>query len=154
LGNPGLQMMAVQDLRRLGARAVPDLLGALASGDNAVRSRAAEALKGADLSDQNSALVDRALTALMSGLSSDDALVRYQSAEAIGALGPQARRAVPLLTQALADKDRYAHYVRLHAATSLGKIGPAAEPAVPALTGLLHDDAVVAAAAREALRKI
>jgi len=154
LANPALQLIAVQELHRLGPRAAAEVLGALASEDPAVRVRAAEALKGTDLSDQNAALVDRALTALMSGLSSTDPMVRDQSAQSIAVLGPQAKRAVPLLVRALADNDRHGYYVRVHAAAALGAIGPGAESAVPALTALLHDDLGLGSAARQALQRI
>jgi len=155
LANPALQLIAVQELHRLGPRAAAEVLGALASEDPAVRVHAAEALKGTDLSDQNAALVDRAVTALMSGLSSTDPVVRDQSAQSIALLGPRAQRAVPLLTRALADNDyRHGYYVRIHAAEALGAIGPGAESAVPALTALLHDQLGLGSAARQALQRI
>ncbi len=62
------------------------------------------------------------------------------------------KRAIPLLTEALAmDRDE----VQLEAAKALGDIGPEAASAVPALEKLLNDDdPAVRAAAKAAMEKI
>jgi radical SAM protein with 4Fe4S-binding SPASM domain len=51
-------------------------------------------------------------------------------------MGPQAKEAVPALTDALKDGDAT---VRSGAASALGAVGPEAKPAVPALMELLRD---------------
>ena len=55
---------------------------------------------------------------------------------ALGKIGPEAKDAVPALTELLNDKNEN---VRSAAAIALGGIGPAAKSAVPALTKLLKD---------------
>jgi HEAT repeat protein len=51
-------------------------------------------------------------------------------------MGPEAKTAVPALTELLKDDDEW---VRRAAAWALGKIGPEAKTATPALTELLRD---------------
>jgi HEAT repeat protein len=61
---------------------------------------------------------------------------RWRAAQALGAMGPEAREAVPELSRALKSDDAM---LRAEAATALGHMGPAARPAVPALKELLTD---------------
>jgi HEAT repeat protein len=68
-------------------------------------------------------------------LNNPDILVRRVAVEAIAALGPKAKSAVPAATGALTDSDPI---VRGMAAEALGLIGPAAAPAVPALMAELR----------------
>ena len=76
--------------------------------------------------------------------------VRQAAAKALGKIGPEAKTAIPALTELLKDKE-----VRLDVAEALGKIGPEAKTAVPALTELLKDEKQqVQDAATEALKKI
>jgi HEAT repeat protein len=63
-------------------------------------------------------------------LNNPDILVRRVAVEAMAALGPKAKSAVPAVTSAFTDSDPI---VRGTAAEALGLIGPAAAPAVPAL---------------------
>ena len=66
-----------------------------------------------------------------------DAVVRLSAALALGEIGPEAKTAVPALTELLKDKDSNVQWA---AARALGKIGPEAKMATPALTELLKDE--------------
>ena len=82
----------------------------------------------------------------------ESTLVRSNCALALGAVGPDARDAVPALTERLKDEE---WTVRLQSATALGKIGPDAKPALTDLTKLEHDPQhQVAVAAKEARKRI
>lgn len=82
----------------------------------------------------------------------DSSDTRWQAANVLGKIGPRSRDAVPLLTQALSDKD---HYVRSSAANALGEIGPESRVAAPSLIKLLKDPvADVRASAATALAKV
>ena len=61
---------------------------------------------------------------------------RSAPARALGAIGPQAKDAVPVLAKALEDPD---YNVRWAAAEALGRIGEPAKAAVPALARTLTD---------------
>lgn len=74
-------------------------------------------------------------------LRSDDPDMSVQAAVTIGNKGPDARRAIPALIEALSRKEGA---VRRHAAYALGKMGPAARDAVPHLEKLLKDENAVA----------
>ena len=85
-------------------------------------------------------------------LRSTNAWERMSGADALGAIGPEAKAAVPALAQALKDKDCD---VRLYAAVALGKIGSEAGVAVPALIEALKDeDLCVRMGAEKALGEI
>ncbi|MHC4984071.1 MAG: HEAT repeat domain-containing protein [Planctomycetota bacterium] len=68
----------------------------------------------------------------------DDAVVMWV-ADALGAMGPAAKPAVPAMVDVVRDTKR-GPLARGDAAWSLGFIGPAAEGAVPVLTGTLEDE--------------
>jgi len=77
---------------------------------------------------------------------------RRAAAYALGKMGPEAKMAIPALTELLRDKDTE---VRQAAAYALGAMGPEANTAIPALTELLKDEyEQVRKAAAEALKKI
>jgi HEAT repeat protein len=83
---------------------------------------------------------------------SPSATERWRAARALGAMGPEAREAVPELSRALKDDDAM---LRAEAAIALGHMGPAAQPAVPALKDLLTDKHLpVRDAAESALKAI
>ena len=69
-------------------------------------------------------------------LEDPDAGVRLEAVDNLGALGPDARPAVPALARRLRDAEVE---VRRHAAFALGEIGPPARSAVPALTMAMSD---------------
>lgn len=74
------------------------------------------------------------------------------AARTLGRIGPEAKAAVPVLTELLTHKEQSTRY---NAASALGKIGPEAKAAVPALTDLLKDQSIFnRGAAAEALGKI
>ena len=78
--------------------------------------------------------------------------VREAAADALSAFGPDAKEAVPALTEALKHKDAG---TRWSAVRALGKIGPDAREAIPALTKALKDeDEDVRKEAKAALEKI
>lgn len=62
--------------------------------------------------------------------------VHQAAAAALGKIGPPAEAAVPVLREALKDRD---HGVRQAATMALGQLGPAALPALPDLTERLAD---------------
>jgi HEAT repeat protein len=122
-----VRRMAVERLASTAepARVIPELLVALADGENAGRrNAAAEALV---------ALGRAAVDALCETLTSADSDVRKLAADALGEIGDV--RAVAALSPAVADADRN---VRAAAAEALGKIGGA--DAAAALEGALRQD--------------
>jgi HEAT repeat protein len=89
--------------------------------------------------------------------------IRERAASLLGRVGAGTAEAVPALTAALEDEDRYAgsyeyrERQRIRAAVlgALGHIGPAAMPAAPALRrALKHPDALVRVRAAETLWRI
>ena len=62
--------------------------------------------------------------------------VRVQGAQGLSLHGPEARPAVPALTQALRSSDAL---LRTQAALALGAVGPEASESVPDLTTCLND---------------
>ena len=92
-----------------------------------------------------------AVPALIEALASPNPTVKQAVAEALGAIGAEARNAVPTLINRLADEAEE-DCVRREAALSLGRIGSQAEKAVPALTVAMADiDPTVSEAAARAL---
>ena len=80
----------------------------------------------------------KTLTAWLEQLNDPKKAVRVDAVEAIGAMGPDAKAAVPPLLLAL--KRDESEEVRAAAAEALGKIGPAAEPAARGLAAVLKED--------------
>jgi len=79
-------------------------------------------------------------------------LIRAAAADALGAIGPPAKVAIPFLRTALLDE---AELVRANAAVALGRMGPLAHDAVPSLASLLADNETqVRICAANALGKI
>jgi len=77
-----------------------------------------------------------ALLALVAALQDSESNVRGWSAQAIGEIGPDARKAVPDLITLLSNPDEGS---RNSACIALRGIGPAAKEALPALRALLSD---------------
>ena len=169
---------AAETLGEIGPKAraaVPALVETLRTGDKWLRRDAAEALGKIGPGARE------AVPALLEALGSDDEYLRHRAARAlveieevdagfVRALGKSPKRghseaidalcgipagpkgAVPLLIEALSDKDGD---VRHFAASALGRIGPTAKPAVRPLIRLLHDEGVlIRLAAAEALGRI
>jgi HEAT repeat protein len=95
---------------------------------------------------------DYSLEELLQKLKDNNPGTRYWAARELGHRGPQAKDAVPALTEALKDRDTN---VRMGGAYALGEIGPDAKAAVPALQRALNDPAQgVRKGAAYALRQI
>jgi HEAT repeat protein len=79
-------------------------------------------------------------------------VIRSDAAKMLGETGKEAQAAIPVLIDALNDKD---HSVRSNAAMALGLMGSAAKDAVPALQGILEDPRTKKAASKaiEQIRK-
>ena len=80
----------------------------------------------------------KTLTAWVAKLTDDKPAVRLAAVEAIGAIGPDAKAAVPPLLLAL--KRDESEEVRAASAEALGKMGSAAEPAARSLAAVLKED--------------
>lgn len=77
------------------------------------------------------------VSALIIALGDKDENVRFQAADALGAIGPEAKAAVPALIVALHEPDSFTrNYVPHCAIHALVEIGPAA---IPALVQALDD---------------
>jgi HEAT repeat protein len=167
---------AAAAFKRMGSQAVPGLVRQLRSKDPFFRKQA-WAIK--------SRLPAGLRRRILGGVKPlEAALLRAAAARSLGAIGPDAKPALPVLTHALRDKEAQvsldaatalAHLgpasvpelinalndkgappsVRHMAAYALGEIGPGSEPAIPALTQSLSDDnEYVRSSATYALRKI
>ena len=88
-------------LKKLGSTAFYDLIEALKHEDPSVRQHAAQLLYGSAVRDD--AQITDAVTALVQALEDADCFVRQWAAIALGAIGPAACPAVPVLTQGLLD---------------------------------------------------
>lgn len=75
-------------------------------------------------------------TAFLEALEDEDAWVRRSAAEALGALGPAGREAVPGLVRTLRDASEE---VRRQAAFALARLGAPTSEAIPSLICLLQD---------------
>ncbi|MGE3807476.1 MAG: HEAT repeat domain-containing protein, partial [Gemmataceae bacterium] len=138
----------VQALRKIGAKALPELVKAMSAKDatSTLKARGAETMIGI------SPLSDDALGVLLKGIEDPDVYVRVQSAIALGKSDTHAPKAVPVLAAALKDDS---DVVRLLAINALGAMGPVAQPAIPALQGVLNDsDPDIRDAASTALKSI
>jgi outer membrane protein assembly factor BamB/HEAT repeat protein len=135
-----------ENLRRMGAAALPQLIELLGSPDASSRREAISVM--IDLAPDTEA----AQPALTRALNDEDVQVARDAARALGALGERAGSSVPPLTKALSHWDSV---VRTYAAEALASIGPAAAPATPDLTNALRDlEPRVRWAAGEALAAI
>jgi HEAT repeat protein len=95
-----------------------------------------------------------AVPALVNALWDEESHVRSSAAEALGRIGPGAKKAVPALV-ALLQGEAAEDHVCSATAEALGLIGPAAEPAVPVLREKLrHGDVYVGVSAALALWRI
>ena len=91
---------------------------------------------GLDIEAINQAQTKQRIQRHINQLSVPEAEDRQQAAQTLSKIGPDAKAAVPALTEVLKDKDKD---VRDAAAEALGKIGPEAKAAVPALIEALKD---------------
>src|SRR2546425_174901 len=81
------------------------------------------------------------VSTLIRKLKDKDASVRSNAALELGRIGPEAKAAVPDLSDALKEKDAN---VRREAALALGRIGPEAKAAIPDLINALEDQEISA----------
>lgn len=156
--NSGMHAVVIKALGRLGPSAevaVPLLIKRLSDTYGDVRSAAAQALR--NMGPAGRKAIEEAVPSFIKVLrnptrSTDNEarLASYDAARALGALGPDAREAVPDLMQAAQDAD-----LRSDAIEALGDIGPDATVAVPLLRAAVRDRYdFVRRSAAEALEKI
>jgi HEAT repeat protein len=146
----------------------PAVTKALRDGDTEVRLLAQGALEelaaarvrwlrhgGTALSGDDPLLqgLTAALPVLGEATHDPDLRVRRAALDVLAVLGPASSPAMPALTQALSDSDRF---VRWSAVRTIGAIGsPAARAALPGLTMLLEDeDLDVRKAAADAIKRL
>jgi HEAT repeat protein len=146
----GLRSCLVEYLGEMGAMAepvVPTLMGLLKEEDPALRQAAASALLQIDRR-----LAIRAVVPVLGELKGEESGRAERALLDLGALGPEAKAAVPALVKVLTGgREGY----RQAAAEALGAIGPEANAAVPALRAALEDEkAGVRVAAARALWQV
>jgi HEAT repeat protein len=136
----------IEALVSIGPAAAPDLLKALAEGNEALRADAARALAGAAKANA------RVLAGLVKALSDPSADVRISVAKSLGEMGWTSEEAITALVGLLRDG---VLSVRVAAANALAAIGEKAVAARPALFEMLQDaDKSVRDAALDALPKL
>jgi HEAT repeat protein len=136
----------------IGPDALPALRQGLRHADGEIRMNVCHVLRYINWAKVGPAALDEMIKPIAAALKDPDERVRVTAAEALDALGPRAKAAVPALVEALEDK---AGNVRVAAALALGAIGPEARAAIPALTEMTKDkDAKASKAAADALKKI
>jgi HEAT repeat protein len=140
---------AVNAIRQIGANALPQLLGMVATRDTKLRvfllnlqtehpgiplhlrkTEDCQEMAGCGFYILGST-AKPAVPALIKLLSDDDPEVRYWAAGCLGLIGPSAREAVPALLAGF-NTNRYFWAVSF----ALGKIGPDARQAIPFLKGI------------------
>lgn len=118
----GVRENAVRTIILFGPAAVtaaPALIDRLSDTDVSLRTNAAIALTGIDVSDDDT---PKAITALAKRVTDDpQAIVRYHAAVALGTFGQDARPAVPQLISA--SRDNTSWEIRKAAVYALGKTG-------------------------------
>jgi HEAT repeat protein len=133
--DPFMRSLAATALGRLGPaarEAIPALRQALGEKDGASRFHISIALAQIDLTAD-----PRPIAIAIQALRDHDRDVRQQAAAFLGARGPDAAVAVPVLIQALQDQDSL---LRVHAALALTYISPAdASVAAPVVQAAVND---------------
>jgi len=119
-------VQAVQAIRPGSAVAVPLCVKLLEDPDPAVRARVLSAIAQAG---------EKAVPSLIKALQNDKAT--YWACLVLREIGPDAKDAVPALTEKLKDPRPE---IRREAALTLGAMGPAAEAAIPQIAALLADE--------------
>lgn len=139
-------------------REVPTLIEALKNSDASVRRISAFALGSVLITEPepngSESYANRAALALVKVLLDKNKYVRYCAAFSLCKIGHSAKKAIPVLIEALKDKNKLSHRrtIDLVVSESFVNIG---KPAIPALTQLAKDkDLAVRIAAREALEAI
>jgi len=123
---------ALKDLRDDGREAEPLVLAFVKHDDESIRFRAIDTLGAIG--------GEAGISALIETMGDDDVVVRSYAAAALGDLGPNARKAVPILSEAVVHPDTPRSFLlRRRAVEALGKIGPAARPALPNLLEVLKN---------------
>jgi HEAT repeat protein len=117
LKDPDIRSEAALALARMGGKAVPTLVRALADQDEDVRKAVAGALGSVGPKGRV------AVPALIERLKDRSHDVRTCAVEALGSIGPAAKEAVPALGRAMKDRD-----FRKPAVEALGRIGEASLP--------------------------
>jgi HEAT repeat protein len=118
-------------LSKIGPVAVPALIDVLKSKRKRTWPHAATALKQLGIFAKDAV---PALTEVVK--QTEDRLTLSLAIDALGAVGPDAKSAVPQLLDVLRSDKAEAKQSRTHAVVALGKIGPAAVDAMPVLEKL------------------
>lgn len=126
-----LRVAAARQLGDLGVDAAPILIDVFSTKDEVVARQAVAAFQHVG---------PAAIARLKREAEADSAVVRARSLDAIGAIGPPARDAVPILVAALADSDRI---VQHRAVAAIDALGESAAPAVPDLIGVMQNPRIL-----------
>lgn len=122
---------AAKQLGETGVAAAPILISAFSSSDEQVARAAARAFENVGAS---------AMPQLTESLANESAVVRARAADALGAIGPDARPAIPGLVSRLSDTDRT---VQHRVVVALGALGEAASEAIPQLIEVMQNPRVL-----------
>ncbi|EKV00453.1 HEAT repeat-containing protein [Leptolyngbya sp. PCC 7375] len=127
---------AAQALVNIGSDALPGMIEALQENTLVIGDRDASCDTTAAYTNifscwaDNDLLVQTTVVALVKNLQDENITVRNGAVQALGAIGPSAYAAVPVMIETLQDGDEL---VRENAVITLGQIGPEARDAVPEL---------------------
>lgn len=129
--NDDLRSAAIRALAEMGPAALPALLHGLQQGDERTRSGCASAL------GRVRPITEDAVRGLADALQDESGDVAQSAGYSLGALGAEARSALPALIRAAAHHPAWRG--REGAGWGISKLGPAASEAVPTLIQLLKD---------------
>lgn len=129
--NEKSRIKAAKQLGNIGIDGAPILIAAFSIDSEQVARAAAAAFHQ---------IGSPAVAVLTESLKSESAIVRARSADALGAIGADAKAAVPNLVTAMSDPDRT---VQHRAVVALGAFGSSASEAVPGMIAVMQNPRVV-----------